>query len=37
MIERRRNPQETLIEGVVGAITMVVLLVVVPVLVLALA
>jgi hypothetical protein len=36
MIERRRNSQDTLFEGVVGAITMVFLLVVVPVLVLAL-
>jgi hypothetical protein len=37
MIERRRNYQDTLVEGVVGAITMVFLLVVVPVLVLSLA
>jgi hypothetical protein len=36
-VERRRNPQDTLMEGVIGAITMVFLLVVVPVLVLSLA
>jgi hypothetical protein len=36
-VERRRNHQETLVEGIIGAITMVFLLVVVPVLVLSLA
>jgi hypothetical protein len=36
-VERRRNAQETLMEGVVGAIAMIFILVVVPVLVLALA
>jgi hypothetical protein len=35
-VERRRNHQETLVEGIIGAITMIFLLVVVPVLVLAL-
>jgi hypothetical protein len=37
MIERRRNAQDTLLEGTIGAIAMVFLLVVVPVLVLSLA
>jgi hypothetical protein len=36
-VERRRNAQDTLMEGVVGAITMIFILVVVPVLVLSLA
>jgi hypothetical protein len=36
-VERRRNHQETLVEGIIGAITMIFLLVVVPVLVLSLA
>jgi hypothetical protein len=35
-VERRRNHQETLVEGIIGAITMIFLLVVVPVLVLSL-